>query len=102
MYETKTPEEYMQLLEQTVFEVDELMRCAQEEGDVDLELTGQAPLLQEIRAGLVKLAADLASGEHEFGKGKELAFMPQVREVKYLPVRPMFDALNSTYRKGFG
>ncbi len=102
MYETKTPEEYVQLLEQTVFEVDELMRCAQEEGDVDLELTGQAPLLREIRAGLVKLAQDLSSGEHEFGKGKELAFMEQVRAVKYLPFRPMFDALNNTYRKGFG
>jgi hypothetical protein len=102
MYQTKTPEEYMRLLEQTVFEVDDLIRCAQEEGDVDVELTNESVLLHAVRAGLHKLAQDLAAGEHEFGKGKDLPFMDEVRKIPYLPFRPMFDALNATYRKGFG
>jgi hypothetical protein len=101
MYDVNTPEEYMRLLEQTIYEVDDLMRCAEDEGDVDPELTSQLASLQAIRQSLVLLAAQLASGDHEFGKGKELPFMGEVRNARYLPFRPMFDALNSAYRKGF-
>jgi hypothetical protein len=101
MYEAKTPEAYMQLLEQALFEVEDLIRCAQEEGDVDVELTNEVAQLNAIRAGLQQLAGSLASGAHEFGKDKELAFMTHVRRTTYLPFRPMLDALNSIYRKGF-
>jgi len=101
MYEVNTPEEYMHLLEQTIYEVDDLMRCAEDEGEVDLELTGQLASLKAMRQGLVQLAEQLASGNHEFGKGKELPFMEQVRRAQYLPFRPMLDALNAAYRKGF-
>lgn len=101
MYETNTPEDYMRLLEQTIYEIDDLVRCAEEEGDVDVELTSQMATMRAIRAGLTQLAGQLASGEHEFGKGKELSFMEKVRELRYLPFRPMFDALNGAYRKGF-
>lgn len=101
MYDVNTPEDYMRLLEQTIYELDDLVRCAEDEGDVDVELTGQMATMRAIRAGLAQLAAQLASGEHEFGKGKELPFMDKVRAMQYLPFRPMFDALNGAYRKGF-
>ncbi len=101
MYEVNTPEEYMRLLEQTIYEIDDLMRCAEDEGEVDLELTGQLAALAAMRRGLVRLAEQLASGDHEFGKGKELPFMEEVRRAQYLPFRAMLDALNSAYRKGF-
>lgn len=101
MYDTKTPEEYMRLLEQSLYEIEDLIRCSEDEGDVDIELTNQVPRLQHIRAGLKRIAEQLASGEHEFGKDKDLPFMEQVRALNYLPFRPMFDALNATYRKGF-
>jgi len=100
MYDVNTPEEYMRLLEQTIYEVDDLIRCAEDEGDVDPELTSQLASLQAMRRGLVRLAEQLASGEHELGKGKELPFMEEVRNARYLPFRPMFDSLNSAYRKG--
>ena len=101
MYEVNSPEDYMRLLEQTIYEVDDLMRCSEDEGGVDLELTGQLATLTAMRQGLVRLAEQLASGDHEFGKGKELPFMEAVRRAQYLPFRPMLDVLNSAYRKGF-
>jgi hypothetical protein len=101
MYDTKTPEEYMQLLDQIVFEVEELMRCAEDEGEVDLELTGQLSFFQTLKRNLLDLRAVLVSGEHEFGRGKDLALMAEVRSGPRIPFRLMLDALNTTYRNGF-
>jgi hypothetical protein len=101
MYDTRTPEEYVQLLDQIVFEVDELMRCAEDEGEVDLELTGQLSFFQTLKRNLLALRAALVSGEHEFGRGKDLAFMAEVRGGPRIPFRAMLDALNTTYRNGF-
>jgi hypothetical protein len=101
LYETRTPEEYIQLLDQIVFEVDELMRCAEEEGEVDLEFSQQLGFFRVLRTNLMDFRAALVGGEHEFGQGKDIAFMESLRRGPRIPFRAMIDVLNKTYREGF-
>ncbi len=101
MYDTQTPEQYMQLLDQILFEVEELIRCAEDEGEAEIEFARDIGFFRDLRQSLQNLRGALVNGEHEFGKGKDLPFMGKVRSGPFIPFRPMLDALNATYRDGF-
>ena len=44
MYKPKSVDDYVELINQALFEVDELVLCAEDEGDGDTEFTAMMPV----------------------------------------------------------
>ncbi len=102
MHQPQTPKEYLDLIEQTQFEVEDLLRCAEEEGDGLQEFGARTPVYQQLRAELGRLRKEVAEGSHNFGDGQDLTVMPLVREWKtYIPFHGLFETLNTVHRSGF-
>lgn len=102
MYKPKSVDDYVELINQALFEVDELVLCAEDEGDGDTEFTAMMPDLRVIEAGLKALHAEILGGGYVIGRGEDLPFMPVVQKVrKRLPIVVLIDAINSAHKKGF-
>ncbi len=88
-------DEYLDLIDQALFEVQEMIVCADEEDAEDSWFSPIRSQLEELAAGLRTLKIEVASGAHVSGDGQDLPFMPLVRKLKdRLPINPLFEALN--------
>ncbi|MDA8362566.1 MAG: hypothetical protein M0Z84_01855 [Gammaproteobacteria bacterium] len=102
MHQPQSLEEYLDIIEQAQFEVEDLLRCAEEEGDGLQEFGARIPIYQQLAAALDRLHAEVADGSHEFGNGQDLAMMPLVREWKtYIPFHGLIETINTVHRSGF-
>ena len=102
MQQAQTPEEYLNLIEQAQFEVEDLLRCAEEEGDGIQEFASQIPIYQQLAAALRQLHGEVADGSHVYGEGEDLAIMPLVRQWKSrIPFHALIETLNATHKAGF-
>lgn len=99
----KTVDEYLDLVDQAIYELDELMRCAEDEGDPeDSEFSALPPAFEQLRRGLRQLHAEVVAGAHVFGAGPDLGFLPLARRLGgRLPFRDLLEALNRVHRSGF-
>ena len=52
MYQPKTPAQYLELVDQAIFEVEDLLRCAEDEEGGIVEFASQMPVYQELLAEL--------------------------------------------------
>ena len=102
MHQPQSPEEYLDLIEQAQFEVEDLLRCAEEEGDGLQEFGARIPIYQQLGAALGVLHGEVADGSHDFGSGEDLAIMPVARQWKaYIPFHGLLETLNTVHRSGF-
>ena len=67
MHQPKTPAQYLELVDQAIFEVEDLLRCAEDEEGGIVEFASQMPVYQELLAELKALRAAVAAGQHAFG-----------------------------------
>jgi hypothetical protein len=98
LHRPKTIEEYVDLVDQALFEVEELRFAA----EYDMESLGSANafvdvLEQEVR----KLRASMADGSYQFGR-EDLPFMALVekQDERVLPFQELFRAINKTHKEG--
>jgi len=102
MYKPKNVDDYVELINQALFEVDDLILCAEDEGESEAEFSTMMPDLRVIEAGLKALHAEILGGNYVIGRGEDLPFMPVVQKVrKRLPIVMLIDAINSAHKKGF-
>jgi len=102
MYKPKNVDDYVELINQALFEIEDLIMCADDEGDGDTEFSTMMPDLRVIEAGLKALHAEILGGDYVIGRGEDLPFMPVVQKVrKRLPIVTLIDAINSAHKKGF-
>jgi hypothetical protein len=102
MYKPKNVDDYVELVNQALFEIEDLIMCADDEGDGDTEFSTMMPDLRVIEAGLKALHAEILGGDYVIGRGEDLPFMPVVQKVrKRLPIVTLIDAINSAHKKGF-
>ena len=102
MYQPKTTEDYLELVDQAIFEVEDLIRCAEEEDDGIVEFAAQLPVYQELAQALKTLRAEVAAGTHTFGGKQDLPFMPLVRQWRSrIPFHVLLGALNTAHKEGF-
>ncbi|MHB8454869.1 MAG: hypothetical protein ACYDDO_09265 [Acidiferrobacterales bacterium] len=102
MQQLQSHKEYLDLIDQALFEVDDLMRCAEEEGDGVQEYDAQIPVYEQLAAGLARLRDEVARDTHAFGDGKDLAIMSLVRQWKSrIPFHGLLETLNTVHRSGF-
>ncbi len=71
MYKPKNVDDYVELINQALFEVDDLILCAEDEGESDAEFSTMMPELRAIEAGLKALHAEILGGGlcHRPGRG---------------------------------
>jgi len=102
MQKPENVDDYIELIDQAIFETAELIACANDEGEGEAEFSLMLPAFRELEAGLKALRAEIMRNEHRVGGGHDLPFMPLVqRERKQLPFVTLLDAINLAYKKGF-
>lgn len=94
----KTPEQYVDLVDQAIFEIEDLRLSA----EYDMESLGAATeFLQDLETDIRQLRASMADGSYRFGK-ENLRFMRVVepQDERILPFRQLLLKINETHIKG--
>jgi hypothetical protein len=100
MLQPATMDEYIDLVHEAVYELDEL-RLSIEESSPEDEWERYGELLELLDAQVRRLYEDLTSGRYRFRPGEDLPFMPLVERLgKEVPVRPLLEAINRVHRRG--
>lgn len=89
MYSATTIPEYLVLLDEAIFELEEMAYCVGE--DPDDELLDLAPHCQQIVDYIKSLKENINQGIHKFGE-PELEYIPLIRRLKN--VLPFYGLLN--------
>ncbi|MBT9613970.1 MAG: hypothetical protein IV108_11975 [Burkholderiales bacterium] len=100
MNDPKTWDEYLDLVHQAVYEIDEMRACIDEDaGDEDAEIYIQ--FIDPLDAQLRKLFDDMTSDRYEFQHDTDLPFMAIVKRYgRAIPFRTLLETINRTHRKG--
>jgi hypothetical protein len=103
MMQPKTVDDYLDLVDQAIYETDEVLMCAADEGDPeDSDFSGILPVFEQLSRDLKSLHEEVRQGRHLFGQG-DLAFMPLVQQWKRrIPYYELLLALNNLHRQGLG
>ena len=98
----KTKDDFLDLVDQAIYEVDEIMMCAADEGDPeDSQYSAVLPLFEQLRHQLRALHAAVTEGRHVFGDGSELAFTPLVRKWRdHIPFHDILATLSLAHKAG--
>ena len=94
----KTPEQYVDLVDQVIFELEELRMSA----EYDMDSLGDAlEFLGELEGGVRALRQSMADGSYRFAD-EDLPFMPLVAQANelLLPFKDLFRVINETHRQG--
>ncbi len=99
----RTLDEFLDLVDQAIFEIEDVLMCAGDEGDPeDHEFSDVLPVYEHLSRELKKLHADVLQGKHSIGKGEDLPFMFLAAKWKErIPFYDLLTALNYTYKTGF-
>jgi hypothetical protein len=96
------PDDFLDFVDQAVYEMDDLITYAQDDSDMEGDFTGMLPVYQQIVVELKKLHAAVRAGTHAFGTGQDLPFMGLVRKWKArIPIFGLLEAINEAQKKGF-
>jgi len=103
MIQPKTVDDFLDLVDQAIYETDDVLMCAADEGDPeDSDFTGILPVFEELLRDLKSLHDAVRQGRHVFGQG-DLGFMPLVQKWKQrIPYHDLLLALNDIHRHGVG
>ena len=98
MRRARTVEEYVALIKDALYEVEEV-RASME---FDSEGMGETPqYIEEIEESLKKIFEDMKSGDYCWNTG-DLPFIPVIRELDdgVIPFRPLLIRINDTHKNG--
>ncbi len=95
----QTVAEFLDLIDQAVFEMDELAMCAAE--DLDDEMADLVQPFRGISHQLRRLHRNVEQGQHQFADGKDLPFIPIARTYRHvIPIYQLIDMVNQVHRQG--
>lgn len=99
MKKPDTFDEFVDLVHQAVYEVDELRACIEDDYE---DMARYTPFLDGLDRELRKLFEDMTGGKLEdFGMGHDLPIMPiLLRFERDIPFRDLLRTINQTYREG--
>jgi len=94
----KTAEAYVELVDQALFEIDELRMSA----EYDMDSLGEAmDFLDPLESGIKKLRESMTDGSYRF-EDDDLPFMKYVEKhsIAVLPFQHLLRIINATHRMG--
>ena len=80
MYKARNVDDFMEVINQALFEVEDLILCAGDEGDGDTQFSAMTPDLRVIEAGLKALHAEILGGGYAIGRGETCRACPWCRK----------------------
>lgn len=98
MKRPKTADEYVDLVHQAVYEIDEFRTCLDYEPE-RAEMVG--PFLDQLDSMVRQVYDDMVSGRYEWGYGEDLPYMALL--VKYgrlIPFQHLLMVINATHKEG--
>jgi len=98
MIRARTTEEYIHLVEEAVYETEELRVAA----EYDMESMGAATgFVDDLEASLRELYNAMKEGTYRFAN-KDLPYMELLNKQndKFLPYKHLLNVINTTHRKG--
>lgn len=92
--------EFVDLVHEAVYEVDELRACLEHDDD---EASTYTPYLDTLDGMLRDLHEAMASGKYPgVGSGDDLPFMPLFKQhERNIPFRELLRTINATHREGY-
>lgn len=99
MKRPKTVDEYVDLMHQAVYEVDELRSIMEEDSE---EFSPFKPFIDQLDTMLRKMYDDMLSGNYRFDpNGSELPFMMIAKKIgSKLPFGALLKVIDQTHREG--
>jgi hypothetical protein len=98
MKSPKTMDEYIDLVHQAVYEIDELRSCIEDDEE---EMGVFEPFVEQLDNQLRALYDEMISGKYQFPGDADLPFMGIVQRYgPAIPFRKLLEVINSTHRKG--
>jgi hypothetical protein len=94
----KTPEKYVDLVDQALFEIEDLRLAA----EYDMDSMGEATeFLEELERDVRRLRESMADGSYQFGK-ENLPFVKVVehQDERILPFKMLLLKINETHTQG--
>lgn len=100
MKNAKDFNQFIDLVHEAVYEVDELRACLEHDDD---EAARYVPFLDDLDAMLRELHASMTSGRYPgAGQGGDLPFMTLFKKhERNIPFRELLRAINATHREGY-
>lgn len=97
MSRARSVDEYIEMVKQAVFEVDDLRNCL----EYYIDEIGHFPVfLESLESGIKALYATMQTGDYIFATG-ELPFMEMARKfAREIPFMELLEAINATHNKG--
>ncbi len=97
-----SPDDFLDLVDQAIYEMDDLIAYAQDDSDMEGDFSGMLPIYQQIITELKKFHAAVQADPHPFGAGQDLPFMALVHKWKArIPIGGLLEAINEAQKKGF-
>lgn len=101
MHQPRSRHEYLDLVDQLIYEMEDLLRCAEDESESEPEFSTQLELYHELLTAIRNHRDAVAAGRHGFADGKDLPFFAEARARRvFLPFFVMIEALNSAHKAG--
>jgi len=98
MKRPKTVDEYVDLMHQAVYEIDEF-RTSLDYDPENAEMFGA--FLDQLDHLVRKVYDDMVSGTYQWGFGEDLPFMPiVVKYGRYIPFQRLLMLVNDTHKNG--
>jgi len=98
MKRPKTVDEYVDLMHQAVYEIDEFRTCLDYDPE-NAEMVG--PFLDQLDAQVRQVYADMIDGRYEWGYGEDLPFMQLVVKYgRFIPFQRLLMTVNETHKNG--
>jgi len=98
----RNPDDFLDLIDQAIFEMGELIASAEYESDVDDDFTGMLPTHRQILDELKKLHAAVHAGTYALSGGVDLPFMAVVRKFRgRIPISGLLETINEIQKQGF-
>ena len=92
-------DEYIDLVHQAIYEIDELNACIEDDTEeMEHYLAFIAPLDNQLR----ELYSDMTGGKYQLSPDTDLPFMAIVRKFgAQIPFKQLLEVINTTHRRGF-
>lgn len=98
----ETVDEFLDIVDQVVFEIDDIMMCAEDEDGEDYRLSGMMHIYEVLATEVKVLHEDVTRGRHNFADGADLTFMPLAEKARsFIPFIDLLDILNRAHKAGF-
>lgn len=98
MKRPKTVDEYVDLVHQAVYEIDEFRTSLDYEPE-NAEMYG--PFIEHLDTLVREVYQNMVNGNYEWGYGEDLPFMPLVAKYgRFIPFQRLLATINETHKNG--